>query len=114
MHSAMTLPTTTGQSASGHRREERGWTTTKQPPTRRTLTCAREPSAATRRMRPTRSTPSGGSNARSSTLLRHRSDSGFVELDRLIEGDRLRVGPIEAIDGTPGIDIKSALPSDYP
>ena len=31
-----------------------------------------------------------------------------------IEGDRLRVGPIEAIDGTPVIDIKSALPSDYP
>ncbi len=29
-----------------------------------------------------------------------------------IEGDRLRVGPIEAIDGTPVIDIKSALPSD--
>ena len=31
-----------------------------------------------------------------------------------IEGNRLRVGPIEAIDGTPVIDIKSALPSDYP
>ena len=31
-----------------------------------------------------------------------------------IEGDRLRVGPIEAIDGTPVIDIKSAMPSDYP
>jgi tRNA-Thr(GGU) m(6)t(6)A37 methyltransferase TsaA len=31
-----------------------------------------------------------------------------------IEGDRLRVGPIEAIDGTPVIDIKSALPTDRP
>ncbi len=31
-----------------------------------------------------------------------------------IEGDRLRVGPIEAIDGTPVIDIKPVLPSDYP
>ncbi len=31
-----------------------------------------------------------------------------------IEGDRLRVGPIEAIDGTPVIDIKSVLPSDCP
>lgn len=31
-----------------------------------------------------------------------------------IEGDRLLVGPIEAIDGTPVIDIKSVLPSDYP
>jgi tRNA-Thr(GGU) m(6)t(6)A37 methyltransferase TsaA len=29
-----------------------------------------------------------------------------------IEGDRLRVGPLEAIDGTPVIDIKSVLPSD--
>ncbi len=27
-----------------------------------------------------------------------------------IEGDRLRVGPLEAIDGTPVIDIKSVLP----
>jgi tRNA-Thr(GGU) m(6)t(6)A37 methyltransferase TsaA len=31
-----------------------------------------------------------------------------------IEGDRLRIGPIEAIDGTPVIDIKPALPSDHP
>lgn len=31
-----------------------------------------------------------------------------------IEGDRLRIGPIEAIDGTPVIDIKPARPSDYP
>jgi len=31
-----------------------------------------------------------------------------------IEGDRLLVGPIEAIDGTPVIDIKSALPTDPP
>jgi tRNA-Thr(GGU) m(6)t(6)A37 methyltransferase TsaA len=31
-----------------------------------------------------------------------------------IEGDRLRVGPIEAIDGTPVIDIKSTQPSDDP
>lgn len=31
-----------------------------------------------------------------------------------IEGDRLRVGPIEAIDGTPVIDVKSVLPCDYP
>jgi tRNA-Thr(GGU) m(6)t(6)A37 methyltransferase TsaA len=29
---------------------------------------------------------------------------------RAIEGSRLRVGPIEAIDGTPVIDIKPALP----
>jgi tRNA-Thr(GGU) m(6)t(6)A37 methyltransferase TsaA len=29
---------------------------------------------------------------------------------RAIEGNRLRVGPIEAIDGTPVIDIKPALP----
>ncbi len=31
-----------------------------------------------------------------------------------IEGDRLRVGPIEAIDGTPVIDVKSSLPTDPP
>jgi tRNA-Thr(GGU) m(6)t(6)A37 methyltransferase TsaA len=31
-----------------------------------------------------------------------------------IEHDRLRIGPIEAIDGTPVIDIKPALPSDRP
>ena len=29
-----------------------------------------------------------------------------------VEDDRLRVGPIEAIDGTPVIDIKSSLPTD--
>jgi tRNA-Thr(GGU) m(6)t(6)A37 methyltransferase TsaA len=29
---------------------------------------------------------------------------------RAIEGSRLRVGPIEAIDGTPVVDIKPALP----
>lgn len=29
---------------------------------------------------------------------------------RAIEGSRLRVGPIEAIDGTPVVDIKSAFP----
>lgn len=28
---------------------------------------------------------------------------------RAIEGDRLRVGPIEAIDGTPVVDVKPAL-----
>jgi tRNA-Thr(GGU) m(6)t(6)A37 methyltransferase TsaA len=28
---------------------------------------------------------------------------------RAIEGTRLRIGPIEAIDGTPVVDIKSAL-----
>jgi tRNA (Thr-GGU) A37 N-methylase len=31
-----------------------------------------------------------------------------------VEGDRLRIGPIEAIDGTPVIDIKPALASDHP
>lgn len=29
---------------------------------------------------------------------------------REIDGSRLRVGPIEAIDGTPVVDIKPALP----
>jgi tRNA-Thr(GGU) m(6)t(6)A37 methyltransferase TsaA len=29
---------------------------------------------------------------------------------RAVEGSRLRVGPIEAIDGTPVVDIKPALP----
>lgn len=30
---------------------------------------------------------------------------------RTIEGRRVQVGPIEAIDGTPALDIKPALPS---
>jgi tRNA (Thr-GGU) A37 N-methylase len=29
---------------------------------------------------------------------------------RRISGNRLRIGPIEAIDGTPVIDIKPVLP----
>ncbi|MGB7981115.1 MAG: tRNA (N6-threonylcarbamoyladenosine(37)-N6)-methyltransferase TrmO [Candidatus Nanopelagicales bacterium] len=29
-----------------------------------------------------------------------------------IDGDRLRIGPIEAIDGTPVIDLKPVLPTD--
>jgi tRNA-Thr(GGU) m(6)t(6)A37 methyltransferase TsaA len=31
---------------------------------------------------------------------------------RAIEGTRLRVGPIEAIDGTPVVDVKIAMPED--
>jgi tRNA-Thr(GGU) m(6)t(6)A37 methyltransferase TsaA len=31
---------------------------------------------------------------------------------REIEGTRLRVGPIEAIDGTPVVDVKPVLPTD--
>jgi tRNA-Thr(GGU) m(6)t(6)A37 methyltransferase TsaA len=31
---------------------------------------------------------------------------------REIVGTRLRIGPIEAIDGTPVVDIKAALPGD--
>jgi len=31
---------------------------------------------------------------------------------RSIDGRRLRVGPIEAIDGTPVVDIKIAMPDD--
>jgi tRNA-Thr(GGU) m(6)t(6)A37 methyltransferase TsaA len=31
---------------------------------------------------------------------------------RAIDGTRLRVGPIEAIDGTPVVDIKIAMPDD--
>jgi tRNA (Thr-GGU) A37 N-methylase len=29
-----------------------------------------------------------------------------------IDGNRLRVGPLEAIDGTPVVDIKPVLPGD--
>lgn len=32
---------------------------------------------------------------------------------RAIEGDRLRIGPIEAIDGTPVVDIKQAIEARY-
>jgi tRNA-Thr(GGU) m(6)t(6)A37 methyltransferase TsaA len=31
---------------------------------------------------------------------------------RAIEGTRLRIGPIEAIDGTPVVDVKIAMPED--
>lgn len=31
---------------------------------------------------------------------------------RAIDGTRLRVGPIEAIDGTPVVDVKIAMPED--
>lgn len=30
-----------------------------------------------------------------------------------IEGNRLKVGPLEAIEGTPVVDIKPALPQEY-
>jgi tRNA (Thr-GGU) A37 N-methylase len=31
---------------------------------------------------------------------------------RAIEGTRLRIGPIEAIDGTPVVDMKPVLPGE--
>ena len=47
-------------------------------------------------------------------LSKSYATSGATAEVRAIDGNRLRIGPIEAIDGTPVVDIKPVLKCSSP